>query len=101
MVIRVKDVGDARQNIKQSRNQGMEAEVDLYLKSNAAAVTAQASGRKFKTTSGGLRQNRSTLERFLKGQVLVEQISSCNGMLTDGGPHPPIPAQWYRSASRL
>jgi hypothetical protein len=65
--IRVKDMGDTRQNIKQSRNQGMEAEVDLYPKSNAAAVTAQASGRKFKTTSGGLRQDRSTLECFLKG----------------------------------
>jgi hypothetical protein len=70
MEIRVKDVGDTRQKIKQSRNQGMEAEVDLYPMSNAttaAVQTAQARGRKFKTTSGGLRQDRSRLERFFKG----------------------------------
>lgn len=30
MEIRVKDVGDSRQKIKQSRKPGMEAEVDLY-----------------------------------------------------------------------
>lgn len=42
-----------------------------------------------------------TGQRSIEVQVLVEQISSGNGMLTDLGPYLPVPMQRYRSASRL